>query len=214
MVDTLLERPSAIHPVVRGIIAGGGPVSAVEAFKGDYALQVYRAPRKRLWRGVDALLLPTTPTTYRVAEVLAEPFALNAQSRPLHQFREPAGHGRRRVPAGHPRNATGFGVSFIGPAWSEAPLLELAAAAIDRAHAPSLRRSIWRASDRGETGGRRRASGRHATALATDIARCAVRARVPDRGGLQALRHGGDLAAQASSGLCRRGRRGDRGRGL
>ena len=51
---------------------------------------------RRSGRTSTSCVLPTTATTYRVREVLAEPLALNSQPRPLHQLREPARHERHR----------------------------------------------------------------------------------------------------------------------
>jgi allophanate hydrolase len=124
----LRERPGAIHPVIRVILASGANVSAVEAFEGLYALKAYERDAEKLWREVDALLLPTTPTIYRVAEVLAEPFALNANLGLFTNFVNLLDMAAVAVPAGFRDGGAGFGVSLIGPAWSEARLLGLAVA--------------------------------------------------------------------------------------
>ena len=126
-VETLLRtRPASIHPVVRGILQGGWSISAVEAFKADYQLRVYQRAAERLWEAVDVLLLPTTATTYRVAEVMAEPLALNANLGRYTNFVNLLDMSAVAVPAGFRDNATGFGVTLIGPAWADRRLVELA----------------------------------------------------------------------------------------
>ncbi|MHB8528919.1 MAG: allophanate hydrolase [Caulobacteraceae bacterium] len=128
MAGILRDRPGAIHPVVRAILQAGANVSAVEAFEGFHALKTYERAAQALWAEVDALLLPTAPTICRIAEVLAEPFALNANLGIYTNFVNLLDMAAISVPAGFRDNGTGFGVSFIGPAWSEARLMRLAGA--------------------------------------------------------------------------------------
>ena len=123
----LLERnPAAIHPVVRGILQGGWSVSAVEAFEADYQLRAHQRAAEAIWTAADVLLLPTTPTTYRLREVLAEPLALNANLGLYTNFVNLLDMSAIAVPAGFRDNATGFGVTLIGPAFADRALLELA----------------------------------------------------------------------------------------
>ena len=126
-VETLLRaRPATIHPVVRGILQGGWAISAVEAFKAEYRLKAYQRDAERLWDAVDVLLLPTAATTYRVCETLAEPLALNANLGRYTNFANLLDMSAIAVPAGFRDNATGFGVTLIGPAWADRRLLDLA----------------------------------------------------------------------------------------
>jgi allophanate hydrolase len=119
-------NPTAIHPVVRAIIQPGDGPSAVEAFQAEYQLREYARETERLWADIDVLLLPTTPTTYRISELLAEPWVLNANLGLYTNFVNLLDMAAIAVPAGFRDNATGFGVTFIGPAWSDQALLELA----------------------------------------------------------------------------------------
>ncbi len=128
LTAALNRNPAAIHPVVRAIVQAGAGISAADAFEGLHALQGYRRAAQSLWAaGVDALMLPTAPAIYRIAEVLAEPFALNANLGTYTNFVNLLDMAAVAAPAGFRANATGFGVSFLGPAWSEARLLALAA---------------------------------------------------------------------------------------
>ena len=124
--DLLRERPSAIHPVVRGILESGRAISAVETFKGVYALAEHQRQAEAIWEAADALLLPTCPTTYRIRELLAEPLALNANLGLYTNFVNLLDMSAIAVPAGFREDATGFGVTFIGPAWADTALLDLA----------------------------------------------------------------------------------------
>jgi allophanate hydrolase len=127
VLDELLQRsPDAIHPVVRAIVQAARGLSAVDAFRGFYALQEYLREAEKIWRGIDALLMPTTPTIYRLSEVFAEPTLLNSRLGLYTNFANLLDMSVIAVPAGFRENATGFGVSLIGPAWADRRLLELA----------------------------------------------------------------------------------------
>jgi allophanate hydrolase len=122
----LLAQPRSIHPVVRGILEGGRVFSAVEAFRADYRLRALQRQAEALWETADVLLLPTAPAVYRVAEVLAEPLALNAHLGLYTNFVNLLDMSAIALPAGFRDNATGFGVTLIGPAFADCRLLDLA----------------------------------------------------------------------------------------
>lgn len=124
--DQLREAPGAIHPTVRAIVQGGVAVTGVETFKGLYALEAYRRAAEAIWEAADVMLLPTTPTIYRLKEVLAEPIALNANLGLYTNFVNLLDMSALAVPAGFRENGTGFGVTLIGPAFADRALLALA----------------------------------------------------------------------------------------
>jgi len=122
----LAERPLAIHPVVRKIVSRGLEVGAVEAFEGAYALKAYERAAQALWRQVDVLLLPTAPTIYTIAELQADPIALNSNMGRYTNFVNLLDMSALAIPAGFRTNGTGFGVTLIAPAWADTALLDLA----------------------------------------------------------------------------------------
>ena len=124
--ELLRTRPGAIDPVVRGILEGGFRISAVEAFKAEYHLREYQRAAERMWETIDVLLLPTTATTYRIREAQAEPLALNSSLGLYTNFVNLLDMSAIALPAGFRDNATGFGVSLIGPAWADRALLNFA----------------------------------------------------------------------------------------
>ncbi len=124
--ELLRTQPEAIHPVTRTILQAGLNIPAAEAFEGLHALKCYERAAERMWSTVDALLLPTAPTIYRIAEVLAEPFALNARLGTFTNFVNLLDMAAVSVPAGFRDNHTGFGMSVIGPAWSDVRLMQFA----------------------------------------------------------------------------------------
>lgn len=128
VLEDLLERsPGAIDPTVRAVVQAAKGLSAIEAFRGLYAQQSYMRAAERLWEQVPVLLLPTTPTIYRISEVLAEPIALNARLGLYTNFVNLLDMCALALPAGFRANGTGVGVSLIGPAWTDGVLLELGA---------------------------------------------------------------------------------------
>ncbi len=124
--DLLRDQPLAIHPVVRAIVQAGQGISAVDAFDGFYQLAEYARAAEALFEAIDVLVLPTTGTIYRRREVGSEPFALNGALGLYTNFVNLLDLAAVAVPAGFRDNGTGFGVTLIGPAWSDETLLSLA----------------------------------------------------------------------------------------
>ena len=120
-------NPGAVHAVVLGIVQVGYGVSGAYVFRGQYALEQHLRDTAALWATIDVLALPTTPTIYRISELLAEPVALNSNLGYYTNFVNLLDMSAISVPAGFRDNGTGFGVSLIGPAWADRALLDLAA---------------------------------------------------------------------------------------
>jgi allophanate hydrolase len=133
----LLDRdPDAIHPVVREIVEPGRDISAVELWQGIYRLAELARHAEGLWGKVDALAFPTTGTSYRIAELLAAPIALNANLGRYTNFVNLLDMAAIAVPAGARDNGTGFGITFIGPAHTDKGLIALAGAYLSAAGLP------------------------------------------------------------------------------
>jgi allophanate hydrolase len=123
----LASHPGSIDPVVRSIVEGGLGRSAVETFQGIYRLAELKAQADALWRDIDALCLPTAPTIYRISEMRSSPIALNSNLGLYTNFVNLLDMAAIAIPAGWRRNGTGFGVTLIGPAWSDRALIDNAA---------------------------------------------------------------------------------------
>ena len=119
-----------VHPVVRGIIAGGARWSAADGFLAQYHLEELRRQTDHVWQDVDLLLLPTTGTTYTLAEVEAEPVKLNSNLGHYTNFVNLLDLAAIALPAGLRPNGLPFGVSLVGPARTDLALLTVA----DRLH--------------------------------------------------------------------------------
>jgi allophanate hydrolase len=126
-IAPLLEaNPLAIDPVVREVIAPGATMLATELWNGIYRLADIKRHADILWQDIDALAFPTTGTTYRVAELLEAPVALNSNLGLYTNFVNLLDMAALAVPAGARDNGTGFGITLIGPADSDRALLALA----------------------------------------------------------------------------------------
>lgn len=124
--DLLRDDPQAIHPVVRDIVRQGLDYGAVDAFEGIYRLADLARAAEALWADVDLLALPTAPTSYRIAEMLAAPVALNAHLGAYTNFVNLLDMAAIAVPAGRYDNGVGFGVTLMGPAGSDRSLIDAA----------------------------------------------------------------------------------------
>ena len=121
----MASQPDAVHPVVASIVKNGMRHSAVDAFRGIYALQALARDMAAIWKRIDTLLLPTTPTIYSIAQVLDEPFGLNAAMGFYTAATNLLDLCAIALPAGFRANGTGFGISLIGPAFADSALFDL-----------------------------------------------------------------------------------------
>ena len=122
----LTTDPAAIDPTVRSIIEPGLAMRAVDVWNGIYRLAELQRRAEAMWQEVDVLAFPTTGTTYRIAELLAEPIALNSNLGRYTNFVNLLDMAAVAIPAGVRGNGTGFGITLIGPAMSDRALLDMA----------------------------------------------------------------------------------------
>jgi allophanate hydrolase len=126
-IQSFLQGHSAeINPVVRGIIAGGGRFTAVDAFQAEYRLLDLRRAAVKQWATMDVLVLPTTGTIYTHEQVAANPVQMNTNLGYYTNFVNLMDLAAVAAPAGFRSNGLPFGISLIGPAFSDAALLALA----------------------------------------------------------------------------------------
>jgi allophanate hydrolase len=124
--DLLERKPEALVPVVRDILSDAKRISTQEVFESSYKLHGLRQSVQATWRAVDALLLPTTPTIYRVEEVLANPRALNSNLGVYTTFGNLMDLAAIAVPSGMRPDGLPSGVQLIGPRGSDGTLAAVA----------------------------------------------------------------------------------------
>jgi allophanate hydrolase len=120
--ELLASSPDAIHPVTRQIIAAGAAMTATDTFSAFYRLEEFRRARDRTFRAVDALVLPTAPTIYSIADVLADPIALNSKLGTYANFVNLLDLCALAVPASMRRDGLPFGVTLLAPGGEDAKL--------------------------------------------------------------------------------------------
>lgn len=118
---------SALHPVTRAVLAPADDQRTVDAWPAIHALAQARADiEARVWSVCDCLLLPTSPRTFTMSAVDAEPLSTNATLGTYTNFCNLLDLAAVSVPAGLQEDVgVPFGVQLVAPAWSDDALLEL-----------------------------------------------------------------------------------------
>jgi allophanate hydrolase len=126
-IGPFLDKHAAdMDPTVRAIISGGSRHSAVDSFKAAYRLAELRRATEKEWARMDVMVLPTTGTIYTHQQVAADPIGLNTNLGYYTNFVNLLDLSAVAVPAGFRENGLPFGISLLGPAFSDEALLVLA----------------------------------------------------------------------------------------
>src|SRR6185369_4106427 len=125
--DFLARNPEKLHPVTRRVIEGGGRFSAVDAFRGQYRLAELKRKCAAAMGEADVLMVPGAPTIYTIAQVEANPLELTARLGLYTNFANLLDLAGITVPAGRRGDGIPFGVTFLGPAFSDRALAGIAA---------------------------------------------------------------------------------------
>lgn len=123
--DLLASAPDAIHPVTREITAAGARLSAAETFSALYRLQGLRKIAGRTFANIDALVLPTAPTAYTTAQVLANPIELNNRLGTYTNFVNLLDLCGLALPATMRADGIPFGITLLAPAGHDALLASI-----------------------------------------------------------------------------------------
>lgn len=127
------QRADAMLPVTRAIVEGARGRTAVEAFEAAYRLADLARETAGVWSGVDALIVPTSPTIYTIAAVEADPITLNSNLGTYTNFVNLLDLCGLAVPAGMRGDGLPSGVTLLAPAGRDGVLAEIGA----RLHAAS-----------------------------------------------------------------------------
>ena len=120
--DATGGRRDILLPVTRQIVERGEAIRGTEVFRDFDRLMAARTRAALVWQQIDLLLVPTTGTTYRVAEIEADPIALNETLGRYTNFVNPLDLAALAVPTGFQRNGLPAGITLVGPAFHD-PLL-------------------------------------------------------------------------------------------
>lgn len=111
-----------LHPVVREIIHNGRNKSALATFESFYRLAEYRRAADAEWNRMDVMVLPTAGTTYKIADMLADPVRLNSNLGAYTNFVNLLDLSALAIPAGFREDGIPFGVTLIGRAFADGQL--------------------------------------------------------------------------------------------
>jgi allophanate hydrolase len=123
--DLLASSPEAIHPVTREITIAGARLSAADTFAALYRLQALHKISERAFAGIDALVLPTAPTAYSTAQVLANPIELNSRLGTYTNFVNLLDLCGLAIPAAIRPDGIPFGITLLAPAGRDAQLASI-----------------------------------------------------------------------------------------
>jgi allophanate hydrolase len=121
----LASDPDAIHPVTREIILSGLRPTAMDAFAAFYRLEELRRVADHTFVQVDMLALPTAPTIYSVAQVLADPIQLNSRLGTYTNFVNLLDLCGLALPAAITDDGIPFGITLLAPGGKDARLAEI-----------------------------------------------------------------------------------------
>ncbi len=121
----LASSPEAIHPVTREITVAGARLTAADTFAALYRLQALRRIAERAFADLDALVLPTAPTVYSTAQVLANPVELNSRLGTYTNFVNLLDLCGLALPAAMRPDGIPFGVTLLAPAGHDAQLASI-----------------------------------------------------------------------------------------
>ena len=123
--DLLASAPDSIHPVTREITAAGARLTAADTFASLYRLQALRRVAERAFANFDAMVLPTAPTAYSTAQVLANPVELNSRLGTYTNFVNLLDLCGLALPAAMRTDGIPFGITLLAPAGHDAALASI-----------------------------------------------------------------------------------------
>jgi allophanate hydrolase len=121
-----LDAPE-VDPVVREVIRGGAGWSAADTFAALEALEALATEAAATWARCDVLLVPTAPTHPTHDEVAADPIGVNDRLGTFTTFANLLDLAAVALPTGLRPDGLPFGGTLLGPAFTDATLLDLAA---------------------------------------------------------------------------------------
>jgi allophanate hydrolase len=123
--NMLASSPDAIHPVTREITIAGSRLSAADTFSALYRLQALRRSAEHAFAGIDALVLPTAPTAYSTAQVLANPIELNSRLGTYTNFVNLLDLCGLALPSSIRPDEIPFGITLLAPGGQDALLASI-----------------------------------------------------------------------------------------
>ena len=113
--------------VTRQVIETGKNVTGADVFKAQHRLLELKQAIDGLFKTFDILVVPTAPTIYKISEIEAKPIELNSRLGRYTNFTNLLDLAAIAVPAGLRPDGLPFGITLVGPAFSDLSLAMLGA---------------------------------------------------------------------------------------
>lgn len=126
VADFVKNNAYKMNPVVRGIIEKANDYSALSVFQAEYKRKNLVNNINSLLKGVDALLVPTTPFFPSREDVSIEPILVNSRLGTYTNFVNLSDKCALSIPAGFRSDGLPFGVTLIADAWQDTAILKVA----------------------------------------------------------------------------------------
>jgi allophanate hydrolase len=120
------EKPGALYPVTARIILKAGAISATAAFEATYRLAELARASEAEWAHMDFMCLPTAGNCYTHEQIAAAPITHNTDLGYYTNFVNLLDLAAIAIPAGRRASGIPFGITLIGPAWSDEALIATA----------------------------------------------------------------------------------------
>ena len=118
-------QSSEVVEPVRGILDAGRGYSAADLCDAQTRLRAFGQQAAQIWERIDVLLVPTAPTHYTIAQMVADPVALNRNLGAYTNFVNLLDYAAISVPSAIRSDGLPFGITLIGPCGSDWQLAEL-----------------------------------------------------------------------------------------
>lgn len=118
-------HPEEVIEPVRSIIGAGRRYSATDYAQAQTHLRALGQAAAAMWDSIDVLLVPTAPTHYTIAQMQADPVALNRNLGAYTNFVNLLDYAALSVPSSLRRDGLPFGITLVGPCGSDLQLAEL-----------------------------------------------------------------------------------------
>ena len=123
--DFISKRPDAVIPAVAQAINAGRNYTAQDAFEVMHRLAELKLKCNAILSSVDALVLPTIPRLFTVAEMLADPMPLNTIMGTYTYFANPMGHAAIAIPGTKRSDGLPSSMCFVGASGHDLGMIAL-----------------------------------------------------------------------------------------
>ncbi len=124
--DLYKSKSEAIDPTVKKVIEKALQFDAISTFKKQYELEDLKKKTQDIWREIDVLVVPTTPTCPTIGAVAEEPILRNSELGTYTNFVNLLGLCAIAIPASMSDSGLPFGITLIAPNGFDHALVQLA----------------------------------------------------------------------------------------